>query len=129
MNVGTSCTECQDDHYSNDPFDQKCTACPTGKVAQCTAGCTASSDCSFRSHMYGYVKVPVASNPGLPGCTSGCTCEDKCISWRGDLKDGFTIADRTNEAITVLDDSANGADKTLCDLLKKGGRLIKQQGC
>ncbi len=136
VNVGTSCTECQDDNYSNDPFDTTCTACAFGKVAQCAGGCTASGQCSFRSHMYGYVEVPDATNTD---CTSNCQCEDKCVSWRGDLKDGFTIAERTSEAITVLDDSdANnnvippvpaGVDKPLCDMLKKGGRLIKQQGC
>ena len=116
--------------------DGTCSACTTAVASGCTAvTCSrgfipgvnlidGSAVCIPRSHMYGYVDVPVASTPL---CTSGCTCQPKCVSWRGNLKDGFTIAERTSQGISVLLDG--GVDKPLCDLLKKGGRLIKQQGC
>jgi hypothetical protein len=133
----TTCTDCPVGKYSNELAEQctncpevadgTCTACTIGVASVCTAvtcnsGFTSDTmydsrvGCLPQSRMYGYVTINVTG-----------TCTNECVSWRGELKEGFSNSDINNQYISVL--NATGTDSVLCSLLKNSGQLIKQNGC
>ena len=88
-----------------------CNAAPNTGLTTETTGSDDQSDCVFAVTMYGYVHA------NLTG-----TCQDECVEWHGQLEDNFNAND-------VHPLNATGADQPLCNLLKKTGEMIKQQGC
>ena len=109
------CTDCDVGKYStatglSGQSQAVCTDCAAGKTTG-SAGSGLASDCVFSVTMYGYVKANFTG-----------TCQNECVEWHGQLEDNFNAND-------VHPLNATGADKALCNLLKKTGEMIKQQGC